>query len=66
MKLIINGQEERVDLGVATLEALLDRRRPIPPFAVELNKQLIKRPDFARTPLAEGDRVEIVTLVGGG
>ena len=35
-------------------------------IAVERNKQLVRRTQHAETPLAEGDVLEIVTLVGGG
>ena len=34
--------------------------------AVEVNEQLVVRKDWAATSLREGDRIEIVTLVGGG
>ena len=34
--------------------------------AVERNERLVRRADFARTALAAGDRLEVVTLVGGG
>jgi sulfur carrier protein len=34
--------------------------------AVEVNLRLVPRPDHARHILRAGDRVEIVTLVGGG
>jgi len=40
----------------------LDPRR----LAVELNLELVPRAEHARQKLAEGDRLEIVTLVGGG
>ena len=34
--------------------------------AVEQNRKLVPREQHARTPLVDGDAVEIVTLVGGG
>ena len=34
--------------------------------AVERNKRIVRRASFAEAELGEGDRVEIVTLVGGG
>ena len=34
--------------------------------SVELNDGLVARTERAATKLTEGDRVEIVTLVGGG
>ena len=34
--------------------------------AIERNKEIVRRQEFAQTPLAENDQLEIVTLVGGG
>jgi sulfur carrier protein len=34
--------------------------------AVELNRRVVPRREHERTPIAAGDRLEIVTLVGGG
>ncbi len=33
---------------------------------VELNREVIARSAYAETNLAEGDRIELVRLVGGG
>jgi len=35
-------------------------------IAVELNMEIIPRGEHAKTPLSEGDRVEIVHAIGGG
>ncbi len=35
-------------------------------LAVEVNEAVVPRADHARTRLSDGDRVEVVTLVGGG
>ncbi len=61
----LNGEPWRVPVP-ATVAALVAQRQPRPPFAVELNRVLVKRPHYESTPLHEGDAVEIVTLVGGG
>ena len=34
--------------------------------AVEINRDLVVRAHYGSTMIAEGDRIEIVTLVGGG
>lgn len=34
--------------------------------AVERNRALVRKTDYADTALADGDRIEIVTFVGGG
>ena len=50
-----------------TLAELLARLGKDPArLAVERNELVVPRADHARTTLADGDRVEIVTLVGGG
>ena len=34
--------------------------------AVEVNERILERDEFATTELGEGDRIEIVRMVGGG
>ncbi len=66
MKIILNGQPDQVESG-ATLAVLLGRLclEPIR-VAVEVNEELVPRMSFGGRVLQEGDRVEIVTFVGGG
>lgn len=46
---------------------LLAERKLIPlRVAVEVNEELVPRKQFAETALRDGDRIEIVTFVGGG
>ena len=66
MTLTINGETRSVDAG-ADLAALvvslgLDPRK----VAVERNLEIVPRGLYAATPLAEGDRIEIVHFIGGG
>lgn len=66
MQLTVNGQPQTLAAGT-TLEALLTALSLAPRrVAVERNGRLVRRTDFAQTPLCEGDCLEIVTLVGGG
>ena len=61
----LNGND--FDLAApATVKTLVDIRQPPPPFAVEVNKRLVRHTDYEQTPLSAGDAVEVVTLVGGG
>lgn len=66
MKLTVNGEpaEHADELTVSDLlaERGLDPRR----VAVERNKDIVRRANFDKTDLTDGDVVEIVTLVGGG
>jgi sulfur carrier protein len=66
MRIRVNG-EERVVAGGLTVAGLLESLG-LPPtgLAVALNMEVIRRGDYAGTPLSEGDEVEIVRAVGGG
>lgn len=63
---VINGQPRSVEVGT-TVSVLLeqlglgDRK-----VAVERNREIVPRAQHATTTLAAGDRLELVTFVGGG
>lgn len=66
MKIVING-EDRVFEGPLTLHGLVEQLgMKTDRVAVELNRDIVPRDQWARTELAEGDRLEIVHFVGGG
>jgi sulfur carrier protein len=65
IRIRVNGEEFPID-APATVATLVAARKPRPPFAIELNTQLVRRPSYDSTELRDGDQVEIVTLVGGG
>jgi sulfur carrier protein len=66
IEVIING-ETRTVLQGTTVAALItelglaDRR-----VAVERNREVVPRAEHASTVLASGDKLELVTFVGGG
>ena len=60
MKLVINGATREAP-ALATLADLAAFGS-----AIELNGEVVRRADHAATPLREGDRLEVVRLVGGG
>ena len=66
VRVIINGDEKEVAAGT-TVAALLRELDASPKrVAVEVNRELVTRGEYDETILAEGDRIEIVTFVGGG
>ena len=66
MRLTINDEPRDVPEGT-TLAALLNELGRKAKFcAVERNRELVPRTAHDRCVLAEGDVLEIVTLVGGG
>ena len=66
MNILINGEprEEPAELTVAQLLARLEM--PARGIAVELNQQVVPRSRHSEQKLRDGDRIEIVSLVGGG
>lgn len=66
LKILLNGESRELPEGstIATLVASLDLRPE--QVAVERNRELVPRAEHATTALAEGDELEVVTLVGGG
>ena len=66
MQLIINGEPREYAITM-TIAELLDVMGLKGKFvAVERNLEVVSYTKYAETTLADGDRLEIVTLVGGG
>lgn len=66
MHVVVNGEVQGVDPGT-NLTTLLARFQLQPKqVAIEINCDLVPRRQFDSTTLNDGDRIEIVTLVGGG
>jgi len=66
MNIILNGEQKTVENGAsvaALLEGLsLDARK----VAVERNREIIPKSQYAETLLGDGDALEIVHFIGGG
>jgi len=66
MRIEVNGNVEEQPDGM-TIRELLERHELAgSPCAVEVNKTLVSHREHETHRLADGDAVEIVTLVGGG
>ncbi len=66
MEIIVNGQPRQVADGT-TVAALLDSLKLSGSYvAVEVNLEVVPHQRYGERCLAPGDRLEIVTLVGGG
>ncbi len=67
MELFVNGSPQRLEPPPATVADLvralkLEGKR----IAVERNGEIVPRSRYAQTPVAPGDRLEVVAAVGGG
>ncbi len=62
----VNGEPQSCAVGtsLADLVARLGLRAEL--VAVEVNGSVVRRADHPARRLAEGDEIEVVTLVGGG
>jgi sulfur carrier protein len=66
MKIIVNGEEHLMQ-GERTVADLVERLGfSQKPCAIERNRTVVPRAEHGQTELADGDQIEIVTLVGGG
>lgn len=66
MQIQVNGEIRAADPG-ATVADLLQQLDVRPErVAVELNLQVLDRQEFGRRELREGDKVEILSFIGGG
>jgi sulfur carrier protein len=66
IEILVNGESRRV-APAATVGALLDEMQLTGKrLAVERNGEIVPKSRHGQTPLAAGDRLEIVVAVGGG
>ena len=66
MNIIVNGTPRELKQPLSVAELLEHLKIPPRGVAVEVNLQLVSRAQHAQRQLADGDQLEIVTLVGGG
>lgn len=61
-----NGASMRIAEGATVATLVADHAEEGAQVAVERNLEIVPRGAWGATPLAEGDRVELVQFVGGG
>lgn len=66
MKIIANGIEEQISDGLSILAFLEEKRINTATIVIERNEEIVKRDTWQNIELCEGDRLEIVSFVGGG
>jgi len=62
----VNGEAMRFPQGASIAELLEKLQVSRPRVAVERNRQIVPKAEYASTALAEGDELEVVEFVGGG
>jgi thiamine biosynthesis protein ThiS len=66
MNVVVNGQPREVPESTTAGELLSLLELPRRGIAVEVNLEIVPHAELAARRLAEGDRLEVVSLVGGG
>ncbi|MFM9958961.1 MAG: sulfur carrier protein ThiS [Phycisphaerales bacterium] len=66
MRIQLNGKDHELTDDATVRELVVALGLADQPAAVEVNKALVPRRQHEQRRLQEGDRVEVVTLVGGG
>lgn len=66
LEIVINGEPRTVPGGLNVLSLLRELGITPDRVAVELNRKIVRQPEWDSTPVNPGAQVEIVQFVGGG
>jgi thiamine biosynthesis protein ThiS len=66
IRIVLNGRDREIPPGTTVSGLLRELSVPATRVAVEFNGEIVRKPAFDTTEIGAGDRLEIVTLVGGG
>lgn len=66
MQVFVNGEAHELADSASVTDLLLALAAPSEGVAVEVNRAIVRRSDHGTHTLSDGDRIEIVGLVGGG
>ena len=66
IRIQVNGEARDWRSGATVADLLQDLEIATERVAVELNLEILDRVMFSQRPLKDGDRVEILSFIGGG
>jgi thiamine biosynthesis protein ThiS len=66
VQIVVNGESRAVPQGAGIAALLVQLGLPNDRVAIERNLEILPRSQWAATIVQQGDRYEIVHLVGGG
>ena len=64
--LTVNGKQIQLTSEMSVADYLEQNNYQIKRIAVELNEEILPKYSYSDTMLKDGDRLEVVTFVGGG
>ena len=66
MRITLNGQERELTNAQTLKDVIREFQQDCNRIIAELNGQIIKNPQWEKTPVHDGDRIELLSFVGGG
>jgi thiamine biosynthesis protein ThiS len=66
MRIVLNGREQDVDIGATIADLIATSGLAGKRVAIEVNREIVPRSDYAARALRADDRVEVVHAIGGG
>lgn len=66
IEIVLNGERTTVPEGASILDVLQALKIDSARVAVELNRSIVRQPNWAATIVGAGAQMEIVQFVGGG
>ena len=68
LRIVLNGESRELAAGATVEQAVAATGAPLPHtgLAVAVDGEVVPRGEWDRTPLAEGQRVEVLQAVQGG
>ena len=66
MTIVVNGETKEIPKEINLSELLELLALPSERIAIELNKQVVRKKDWANIVIKDADKIEVVHFVGGG
>jgi thiamine biosynthesis protein ThiS len=66
VRISLNGEEREVADGATVASLVAELKLPAGRLAVEHNRRVVPRSAHGEVRLSDGDRLELVSFVGGG
>ena len=66
VNIVLNGQAQQLPGPLTVAQLLANLKMPQRGVAVEVNQEIVPRSLHEQHQLQDGDRLEVVSLVGGG
>ena len=62
----VNGKQIQLTSEMSVADYLEQNNYKVNRIAVEMNEEILQKYSYSETMLKDGDRLEVVTFVGGG